>query len=67
MRYIYDIQTGESRMEEIDKAELDAMEQQAAQDRLTSESASSARASAIAKLQAIGLTEEEIVALVGGV
>ena len=72
MKYIVDVGTGETVIEPLTEAEiaiestaLEAAEERAASERLAAEAKELSKESARAKLAALGLTEDEIKALVG--
>jgi hypothetical protein len=72
MKYIVDVGTGETVIEPLTEAEiaiestvLEAAEERAAPERLAAEAKELSKESTRAKLAALGLTEDEIKALVG--
>lgn len=60
---IYDAQSGETLEREMTQEELDFLDQVAEEDKARKEAQEATKASALSKLAALGLTEEEIAAL----
>lgn len=62
----YNIQTGETTTEPLTAEEISLLASEEAAAEAAKADAAAVRSSAIAKLEAIGLTEEEIASLLGG-
>jgi DNA-binding NarL/FixJ family response regulator len=62
----YDISTGETTVEPLTQEEVNEINAAEATANAAREASNSVRESALAKLAALGLTEEEIAAIIGG-